>query len=540
MQPKEISGYRVVRRLGAGGMGEVFLVEHPRLPRQDALKLLGPHLGDDPSFAARFLREADILAGLRHPNIVTIHDRGEYDGRLWLAMEYVEGEDAAQYLRTRGPLPPAMVADVIEQVGSALDWAWSERRLTHRDVKPGNILLAPVRPGRPVAVKLVDFGIAKATDEASSLTESGVAVGTMAYLAPEVIEGNPLDNRADEYSLACAAFELLTGTPPYGPGAPSSVLMAHLQAPVPDPAARVGGLPPGLAGVFERALAKQPRDRFPDNAAFAAAFRAALTAPAPSAGPGGPASPGGPGVSPGGPGVGSGPTVIRPTPPPMAPVPPSTPMVPATPAPRLAGMPSTPAPGPAPTTVGGPGAGGSGRRRVWALAALVAVLVIVLLSVGYLALVRDGGSTNADPATGASPTASSSTVPTGASDSAAAPTVPGTDAYGFVGSPARCAGGETLQLALLTSKANGGGSRVVICGSTGDFTYRGAQISGDNSGITLSATRRGDGAFRAVNRDAEGRASNDTVYTVSAGGLVITRGDGRAVSSEPARSIWTR
>ncbi|QRY83086.1 serine/threonine protein kinase [Tsukamurella tyrosinosolvens] len=542
MQPKEISGYRVVRRLGAGGMGEVFLVEHPRLPRQDALKLLGPHLGDDPSFAARFLREADILAGLRHPNIVTIHDRGEFDGRLWLAMEYVEGEDAAQYLRTRGPLPPAMVADVIEQVGSALDWAWSERRLTHRDVKPGNILLAPVRPGRPVAVKLVDFGIAKATDEASSLTESGVAVGTMAYLAPEVIEGNPLDNRADEYSLACAAFELLTGTPPYGPAAPSSMLMAHLQAPVPDPATRVAGIPPALAPVFERALAKQPRDRFPDNAQFAAAFRAALTAPAPSPRLGGPRVPGGPGA---GPGVGSGPTVIRPTPPPMSPVPPSGSTGPSTPAQPLAGLPSTPAPGPAPTAVGGPGGGGSARGRVWALAALVVVLVIALLSVGYLALVRGGGSTTADPTTGAGttgagPTSGASTVPTGASDPASAPTVPGTDAYGFVGSPARCAGGETLQLALLTSKANGGGSRVVICGSTGDFTYRGAQISGDNSGITLTATRRGDGAFRAVNRDAKGKDKDDTVYTVSSGGLVITRGDGRAVSSEPARSIWTR
>lgn len=524
MQPTEISGYRVVRRLGAGGMGEVFLVEHPRLPRQDALKLLGPQLGDDPSFATRFLREADILAGLRHPNIVTIHDRGEYEGRLWLAMEYVEGEDAAQYLRTRGPLPPAMVADVIEQVGSALDWAWSERRLTHRDVKPGNILLAPVRPGRPVGVKLVDFGIAKASDEASSLTATGVAVGTMAYLAPEVIEGNPLDNRADEYSLACAAFELLTGTPPYGPGSPSSVLMAHLQAPVPDPAARVTGVPPGLAGVFERALAKQPRDRFPDNAAFARAFRAALTAPTPAPGPASVPPPG------------AGPTVIRPTPPPT----PLPPYVHATPPPsqHLAGTPV-----PASTAVGRTETAPARNGRVWALAALVAVLVIALLGVGYLAFGR-GGATSADPtgspASTTTPAQSTSAAPTGASESPSAPTVPGTDAYGFVGSPARCAGGETLQLALLTSKANGGGSRVVICGSAGELTYRGAQVTGDNSGITLTATRNGAGGFRAVNRDVKGKDKDDTIYTVSSGGLVITRGDGRAVSSEPARSVWTR
>ncbi|MCS3779994.1 serine/threonine-protein kinase [Tsukamurella ocularis] len=526
MQPTEISGYRVVRRLGAGGMGEVFLVEHPRLPRQDALKLLGPQLGDDPSFATRFLREADILAGLRHPNIVTIHDRGEYDGRLWLAMEYVEGEDAAQYLRTRGPLPPAMVAEVIEQVGSALDWAWSERRLMHRDVKPGNILLAPVRPGRPVGVKLVDFGIAKASDEASSLTATGVAVGTMAYLAPEVIEGNPLDNRADEYSLACAAFELLTGAPPYGPGSPSSVLMAHLQAPVPDPAARVAGVPPGLARVFERALAKQPRDRFPDNASFARAFRAALTAPAAGLPPV--------------PRVGSGPTVIRPTPPPI-PTPAYTHAAPPPAAQHLAGTPVPPS-----AAVGGVGSGSAPARngRVWALVALVAVLLIALLAVGYLAFGRGGDTTPAEQtatsAPSGTPAQSTSAAPTGTSETVSAPTVPGTDAYGFVGSPARCAGGETLQLALLTSKANGGGSRVVICGSAGELTYRGAQVSGDNSGITLAATRDGSGGFRAINRDAKGKDKDDTIYTVSAGGLVITRGDGRAVSSEPARSVWSR
>ncbi len=521
MEPKEISGYRVVRRLGAGGMGEVFLVEHPRLPRQDALKLLGPQLGDDPSFAVRFLREADILAGLRHPNIVTIHDRGEYEGRLWLAMEYVEGEDAAQYLRTRGPLPPAMVADVVEQVGSALDWAWGERRLTHRDVKPGNILLAPVRPGRPGGVKLVDFGIAKASDEASSLTAAGAAVGTVAYLAPEVIEGEPLDNRADEYSLACTAFELLTGTPPYGPGSPSTVMMAHLNAPVPDPATRVAGVPPGLAAVFARAMAKKPQGRFPTNAEFARAFRAALTDPVASRPPRPATAPNRP------PARDMAPTMIRPTPPPPAPTP-AQGYVPATP----------------PPADGAPGAGARGHGRVLALSALVVVLVVALLAVGYLAFGRDRTATPAATPTPTAPgtSAGATTAPSAgasATTSARLPTVPGTDVYGFVGSPARCGGGETLELALLTSGA-GAGSRVVICSANGAFTYRGARTSGDNSGVTLPASAAGSGAYRAVNRNPDGKTDSDYIYTVSASGLVISRGDGRAVASEAVRSVWVR
>ncbi|TWS20076.1 protein kinase [Tsukamurella asaccharolytica] len=398
-------------------------------------------------------------------------------------------------------------------------------RLTHRDVKPGNILLAAVRPGRPVDVKLVDFGIAKASDEASSLTGTGMAVGTMAYLAPEVIEGNPIDNRADEYALACTAFELLTGGPPFGPGSPSSVMMAHLSAPVPDPASRLAGLPPGLAAVFARAMAKQPHDRYADNAEFARAFRAALVAARPDGRPTvGPTSPHRPPMP-------AAATTIRPTPPP-------------TPIPAYA-SPATPAP------TGPGGTEPQGNGRVIALAALVAVLVVALLAVGYFALVRGSDSTAAAPTTGPAPTTAeapttgapavvpSSTAPVGASDSPPAPTVPGTDAYGFVGSPARCAGGETLELAMLTSGA-GSGSRVVICSSGGTYTYRGARASGDNSGLTLPATNTGPGVYRARNTNAQGEARNDTIYTVTGSGLNIARGDGRPVASEPARLVWTR
>ncbi|GAB3126508.1 hypothetical protein GCM10027289_02520 [Tsukamurella serpentis] len=532
MEPSEISGYRVIRRLGAGGMGEVFLVEHPRLPRQDAVKLLGPQFGGDPQFVARFRREADILAGLRHPNIVTLYDRGEFDGRLWLAMEYVAGEDAAQHLRTRGPFAAETVAQVVEQVGSALDWAWTERRLTHRDVKPGNILLEPPRSGRPPVVKLVDFGIAKASDDAGSLTATGVAVGTMAYLAPEVIEGQSIDHRADQYSLACTAFELLTGTPPFGPGTPSSVMMAHLGAPVPDPATRLSGLPIGLGAVFARAMAKKPQHRFADNAEFAHAFRAALATPASS----GPADA----------------TAVRRTPPPG-----TMPTMIAGPGygdsgPGMASArPAHSGPvGPPPGS--GPRGSGKGNGRVIALTALVAVLAVALAVVGYIVFAQSRGTTEAattatvtataqaspaSPADGRSTTdpATTSAAPTTTTSSPPAPSVPGTDGYGFVGSPARCAGGETLELAILTS-GTGAGSKVVICSSGGSYTYRGARASRDNSGLTLPATRSGADTYRAVNS----RDGASTVYTVSSGGLVITRGDGKPVASEPAESRWVR
>ncbi|WP_236722391.1 serine/threonine-protein kinase [Mycobacterium avium] len=184
-----IGDYRVVRRLGAGGMGEVFLVEHPRLPRQDALKLLDTTVSRNQEFRGRFMREANLLAPLRHANIITIYDRGDHDGQLWLTMEYIAGQDTARLLKTRSALPMDLAMQIIAGAGAALDYAYGEHQITHRDVKPANILVECGRDNRLKIVKLADFGIAKAVGESTSLTSTGVTVGTMAYISPEALEG---------------------------------------------------------------------------------------------------------------------------------------------------------------------------------------------------------------------------------------------------------------------------------------------------------------------------------------------------------------
>ncbi len=272
MQERMIAGYHVIRRLGVGGMGEVYLVQHPRLPRRDALKLLDVRVSRNDDFAARFQREADLLAPLSHQNIVHLYDRGLFEGRLWLTMEYVDGEDAAHLLRANGPMPLPLATDIIAGAGAGLDYAYQRHGITHRDVKPANVLVE-FHDRRLAAVKLADFGIAKAAGEATSLTSTGVTIGTIAYMSPEAIEGRPLDNRADVYSLGCAAFELLTGTVPFTDDTMTALISAQLTRPAPGITERAPHLPRYLDAVFARVLAKAADDRFPTCAEFIAAMR---------------------------------------------------------------------------------------------------------------------------------------------------------------------------------------------------------------------------------------------------------------------------
>jgi len=257
----QIAGYTIVRSLGAGGMGEVYLAQHPRLPRQDALKVLSATVCADPEYRARFNREAEIAASLWHPHIVEVHDRGEVDGQLWIAMDYVEGIDAAQLATQRYPdgMPAEEVVRIVTAVAEALDYA-HQRNLTHRDVKPANILIA--NPGTPdQRILLADFGVARRDDDASGLTGTNMTVGTVAYAAPEQLKGEQVDGRADQYALAATAFQLLTGKPPFHHSNPAVVISQHLTAEPPPIGSRRPELS-SLGAVFEKALAKNPRDRY--------------------------------------------------------------------------------------------------------------------------------------------------------------------------------------------------------------------------------------------------------------------------------------
>jgi serine/threonine-protein kinase len=264
------AGYTILRPLGAGGMAEVYLALHPRLPRRDVIKVLAEAVTADPEFRERFNREADLAATLWHPHIVGVHDRGEFNGHLWISMDYVEGTDAARLVRERYPdgMPIDEVCAILQAVAGALDYA-HHRGLLHRDVKPANILLThPENDERRIL--LADFGVARHLGNISGITETNVAVGTVAYAAPEQLTGSNIDGRADQYALAGTAFHLLTGAPPFQHSNPVAVISQHLHE---DPP-RLSDYRPDLAHldeVFCKALAKRPEDRFNRCREFAAA-----------------------------------------------------------------------------------------------------------------------------------------------------------------------------------------------------------------------------------------------------------------------------
>ncbi|WAJ47988.1 serine/threonine-protein kinase (plasmid) [Mycobacterium sp. Aquia_216] len=268
----QFAGYTIVRQLGSGGMGEVYLARHPRFPRLEALKVLRADLSSDPGFQLRFNREAELAAGLWHPHIVGVHDRGEADGQLWITMDYVEGTDLAALVGAHYPagMPPQLVLAVIRAVADALDHA-HHRGLLHRDVKPANIMISQPEDSTAPRILLTDFGIARPIDDTSGLTVTNMALGTVNYSAPEQLMGAPIDGRADQYSLAATAYYLLTGAKMYSNLPAVAVISAHLTAPPP----LLGALRPDLAvtdAVFGRALAKDPHHRFARCADFAAAL----------------------------------------------------------------------------------------------------------------------------------------------------------------------------------------------------------------------------------------------------------------------------
>lgn len=285
LQPGEVfAGYTIVRELGAGGMGQVYLAVHPRLPRQVALKLLRSDLGSDPAFVGRFQREAATVAALDHPNIVPVDDRGSENGQLWLTMPYIDGTTAEAALADYRPagMPPERAVHIVSRVASALEYA-HRHQLVHRDVKPANILLArPDEEGEPERVFLTDFGVVKGlgeyAGEATSYTTTGSVVATLDYASPEQIEGKPLDGRTDVYALGCVLYKLLTGAIPFPGDTLASKIYAHLHHAPPRPSERVPSLPAAFDQVVAVALAARPEDRFQTPRALADAARSALRA----------------------------------------------------------------------------------------------------------------------------------------------------------------------------------------------------------------------------------------------------------------------
>ena len=270
-----IAGYRLEEQIGEGGMAVVFRARDERLQRQVALKILSPALAADEEFRRRFIRESRSAAAVDDPHIIPVFEAGDANGVLFIAMRYVPGGDVGTLVRRLGPLPRARAAAIVSAMASALDAAHAAG-LVHRDIKPANMLV-DARPGRPDHVYLSDFGLTKGSSSSStSLTSTGHFMGTLDYSSPEQIRGQQVDARTDEYALACVAFALLSGKPPFHRNEAMAVMYAHLSAPPPMLTSLRPGLPPEVDEIMRRALAKAPEDRYPSCGEFADALRIAL------------------------------------------------------------------------------------------------------------------------------------------------------------------------------------------------------------------------------------------------------------------------
>jgi eukaryotic-like serine/threonine-protein kinase len=261
--------YRVIRRLGSGGMADVYMAEDQQLGRKVALKLLYRRFAEDLQFVERFRREASSAAGLQHPNIVGIFDRGEWDGTYYIAMEYIEGRTLKDIIREQGPAPTEAAVDIALQILRAIRFA-HRRGVVHRDIKPHNVMIDS--EGR---AKVTDFGIARAG--ASDMTETGSIMGTAQYLSPEQAQGRPVDARADVYSIGIVLYEMLTGQVPFDAESAVTVALKQVSEPPVPPSQINPSITPALEAVVLRAMEKEPERRFVDADEFIAALEAART-----------------------------------------------------------------------------------------------------------------------------------------------------------------------------------------------------------------------------------------------------------------------
>ena len=270
-----LAGYRLDEQIGRGGMAVVYRAYDTRLERPVAIKVLTPELAEDEAFRQRFIRESRTAAAVDHPNIIPIFEAGEASGVLFIAMRFVQGPNVQALVETTGPLPAPRACHIITQVAAALEAAHSHG-LVHRDVKPGNMLLdSGGGADYPGHAYLSDFGLSKRALSVSALTSTGQFLGTLDYIAPEQIEARAVDGRTDEYALACSAYTMLTGQPPFVRDESVAVMWAQISAIPPALTTRRPDLPAAVNDVMTKALAKVPMDRYATCPEFAVALRRA-------------------------------------------------------------------------------------------------------------------------------------------------------------------------------------------------------------------------------------------------------------------------
>jgi len=256
--------YRVIERIGSGGMADVYRAADLQLGRDVALKILYRRFSEDPEFVERFRREASSAAGLQHPHVVSVYDRGEWDGTYYIAMEHLEGRSLKRVVLDEGPLRPARAVDLVTQVLRAAKFA-HKRGIVHRDLKPHNVIVDS--EGR---AKVTDFGIALAG--ASDMTQTGSIMGTAQYLSPEQAQGQPVTGQSDLYAIGVILFELLTGRIPFDGDSAVTIALKQVNEIAPPPSAFNPAVPADLDEVVARALQKDPARRFPDAEAFIVAL----------------------------------------------------------------------------------------------------------------------------------------------------------------------------------------------------------------------------------------------------------------------------
>ena len=278
-----LPGFQLLRKIGAGGMGTVFLATHLASKRQVALKTMNARLAEDKDFVERFHREARALEKVRNEHIAEIISCGDTEGTCWLAMEYIEGPSLMSLLKEHRVLPEHYALNLTRQVAEGLDHVWTTAHLIHRDIKPENVLVLRRRNGDDLfplsdTAKLIDFGLVKSNSDDDRLTQTGMTIGTPLYMSPEQVRGETLDCRSDIYGLGATLYHLLTGHTPYSGSSPGAIMSAHLTEPVPDPGDRVPSLSKLTRQLVMTAMAKSTEKRYTTFEALIGACNEALAA----------------------------------------------------------------------------------------------------------------------------------------------------------------------------------------------------------------------------------------------------------------------